>query len=300
MGLVPWQSTVQDDAGNAVNGASVEVRSTGAGTPLATLASDSGGTGLANPFTTGADGFAQFWVAAGQYTIEVSSGGSDQTWTVNLNDETDTTIGQYGLGITGPGPEIADIDATDTASGMYNFTGTTTNHASLPTGFSGNSGVIKVDRFNASLLTQSVWRNNFGGGKWTRIYQTSWSDWYQEFSHNNLIGTVSQSGGDPTGAILEEGNNANGYYVRFASGYQICTQHFGTAATSHAWTFPAAFVAITSGQLTLSAMARNSSAGRIITEDFDLSTSSVTLNVWDDAGAAASAQVYATAIGRWF
>lgn len=37
-----------------------------------------------------------------------------------------------------------------------------------------------------------------------------------------ILGTVSQSGGVPTGAIVERGSNANGEYVRFADGTQIC------------------------------------------------------------------------------
>lgn len=38
-----------------------------------------------------------------------------------------------------------------------------------------------------------------------------------------LLGTVSQSGGVPTGAIIERGSNANGEFVRYADGTQICT-----------------------------------------------------------------------------
>lgn len=38
----------------------------------------------------------------------------------------------------------------------------------------------------------------------------------------DIVGAVSQSGGVPTGAILEQGENANGAYLRFASGWQIC------------------------------------------------------------------------------
>lgn len=34
----------------------------------------------------------------------------------------------------------------------------------------------------------------------------------------NIIGTVTQSGGVPTGAIIERGSNANGEYVKFADG----------------------------------------------------------------------------------
>jgi len=68
------------------------------------------------------------------------------------------------------------------------------------------------------------------------------------------VGTVSQSGGVPTGAIIESGSNANGEYVRFADGTQICTSPLLTggnvdiaygpiASTGEiTWTFPAPFI----------------------------------------------------------
>lgn len=66
------------------------------------------------------------------------------------------------------------------------------------------------------------------------------------YAKDNILGTVSQSGGVPTGAILETGANANGIYIRFASGIQICFQqlelNYGDATDMSAnWTYPAAF-----------------------------------------------------------
>ena len=68
------------------------------------------------------------------------------------------------------------------------------------------------------------------------------------YSRGNILGTVSQSGGVPTVAIIERGNNANGSYTRFADGTQICwrsiTIGFNTASNcSGTWTFPVAFLA---------------------------------------------------------
>lgn len=51
------------------------------------------------------------------------------------------------------------------------------------------------------------------------------------FQRNNILGAVAQSGGVPTGAIIETGSNANGAYVRFASGLQICQYEFIGAPT---------------------------------------------------------------------
>lgn len=47
------------------------------------------------------------------------------------------------------------------------------------------------------------------------------ADFYQP---SNILGTVSQSGGIPTGAVIERGSNANGEYVKFADGTMICTR----------------------------------------------------------------------------
>ena len=44
------------------------------------------------------------------------------------------------------------------------------------------------------------------------------------WAYEDLVGTVSQSGGTPTGAVIEEGSNANGEYARFADGTQICVK----------------------------------------------------------------------------
>jgi hypothetical protein len=43
------------------------------------------------------------------------------------------------------------------------------------------------------------------------------------YQQDNILGTVSQSGGVPTGAIIERGSNANGEYVKYADGTLICT-----------------------------------------------------------------------------
>lgn len=42
------------------------------------------------------------------------------------------------------------------------------------------------------------------------------------FRQGNILGTVSQVGSVPTGAIIERGSNANGRYERLASGTQEC------------------------------------------------------------------------------
>lgn len=44
----------------------------------------------------------------------------------------------------------------------------------------------------------------------------------QAYVRDNILGTVSESSGVPTGAIIERGSNANGEYVKYADGTLIC------------------------------------------------------------------------------
>lgn len=77
------------------------------------------------------------------------------------------------------------------------------------------------------------------------------------YSPGNLVGTVSEAAGVPTGAVIERGSNANGEFIRFADGTQICTASVSVAITQSAaslfWTdavthdFPAVFASTPTG-----------------------------------------------------
>ncbi|MFU2327726.1 hypothetical protein [Pseudomonas sp. NFX98] len=60
---------------------------------------------------------------------------------------------------------------------------------------------------------------SLGGGNWVCTSYTYASGMY---SRTNSVGTVSQSGGTVTGAIIETGSNASGTYTKFADGTMIC------------------------------------------------------------------------------
>jgi hypothetical protein len=46
----------------------------------------------------------------------------------------------------------------------------------------------------------------------------TWESPHYVYDNKNIVGTVSQSGGVPTGAIFERGSNSNGNYIKFADG----------------------------------------------------------------------------------
>lgn len=78
--------------------------------------------------------------------------------------------------------------------------------------------------------------------------------WYPLPAGQFMVGPVSQTAGQPTGAMAERGSNANGDYLRLADGTQICWLSAGpaltcstaagtifSAAAEGVWSFPAAF-----------------------------------------------------------
>ena len=67
------------------------------------------------------------------------------------------------------------------------------------------------------------------------------------YSQGNVVGTVSQSGGVPTGAIIERGSNSDGEYVKYAGGLLICSLNVtnnldGSLDIIYQGTFPQPFL----------------------------------------------------------
>lgn len=70
---------------------------------------------------------------------------------------------------------------------------------------------------------------------------------------SSIVGTVSQSGGVPAGAIMERGSNSNGDYIKYADGTMLCWFAGGLstttvaagaifiASTTTSFTYPSAF-----------------------------------------------------------
>lgn len=124
------------------------------------------------------------------------------------------------------------------------------------------------------------------------------------YGPGNLVGSVSESSGTPTGAVIERGSNANGDYVRFADGTQICTSALSPvdctanegalfASNTEAWNFPMTFTA------TPAISGSGGASGRFVGFD-EPSTSQVTFKVLSSISDATTVSPTAIAIGRWF
>lgn len=112
-----------------------------------------------------------------------------------------------------------------------------------------------------------------------------------------VVGTVAQVGGIPTGQVVERGSNANGEYVRFADGTQICTQRVGTHQnTRTVWTFPASF--INSDVIQCPFIGEVNTDGTNVTVTIRVRAAS-SVN-YQTTGPNNAHAVQRTAIGRWF
>lgn len=131
----------------------------------------------------------------------------------------------------------------------------------------------------------------------------------------DIIGTVSQSGGVPTGSVIQRGTNANGEFVKFADGTLICTYTFPLVTAANmtipgqlhnfgTWTFPAAF--LTGIKPTISLCPNHnglSAAGRQMAvsalSSANLHVDYITLEHLQ-SGQSLSVWIDCSAIGRWF
>ena len=133
----------------------------------------------------------------------------------------------------------------------------------------------------------------------------AWSAWNVLFGRTNILATVSQTSGVPTGGLIETGSSANGIWRRFACGLQICWRLDLSAATvntangtlfrsaSVTWTFPAAFIAapVVTGQA--------DPVDMWMTAALPITTS-VALRISSATSVATATAFRAVATGRWF
>lgn len=286
-------------------------------------------------FQTNWSGRAEMGLAGSDdFSIKVSPDGSAFTEALAINRISALVRMAHGLDVTGAivGTAVTQ-SATDTTAGRVLKVGDYgLGTASL---FTGNLDTLNVNglyRIGTGATSPSSTNVGIGLGQYVlhlnwdanAAHQTlhvqvsgiprmfyrvksggTWSLWREVFNAGSILGTVSQTGGVPTGRVIERGSNANGDYVRFADGTQICTFSGPAVDTTVAlgsmfqntnaltWTFPAAFVAnptvsgsggVTSRWLGLNVPSTTSVAYRVLSAITN--TSAIAHNLM--------------AVGRWF
>ena len=216
--------------------------------------------------------------------------------------------GDFGLGTAISLTAADNLDTILTSGLFYNSSSGNTTGNNYPLASAG--ALIVVARSSTNVIQKFI---SYGSAsiasalrEFSRSWGTSgWGPWVELFHQGTLLGTVSQSGGVPTGKVIERGSNANGEYVRFADGTQICTViAAGVDAATAAgpiymhsnlltWTFPASFLSapvVTGG---------GGNAARWLGINAP-SVGSVQYRVFSYASSGTLSLPGLTAIGRWF
>jgi len=194
-------------------------------------------------------------------TIPVSQGGTGATTTAGaranlglgtgaLLDATtsveDPTVGRllrvndFGLGGTLPSIN-SDADTVAVSIDYWTVPGVTGTPAS-------NYGYLQHRQSSDAQYATQTWQQLDQSTQWRRTKTAgTWSAWIQVLANDKIVGAVA--GDVNSSAIFEYGNNANGRYIRYADGTQICwtwsvttQQGVANGNVDYAWTFPINFV----------------------------------------------------------
>jgi hypothetical protein len=235
------------------------------------------------------------------------------------SSNTDVTSGRllkvnaFGVGGVDYAPQITDFGA-EIASGFYRYLGGASGAVNSPDTAAWNGSCVVMDfmvgrttflAVRESASTPKMW---FGA----KPNGASSVTWLELYSRDNAVGAVSQVGGEPTGAVVERGSNANGEYVRFADGTQICWKTID---------IPSLDINTATGNVFVSAsqLLGSTAASFLTTPAFSFSTSVLNAYSWCASGGLGAptsfpqvqffrstavtgraARICATAVGRWF
>ncbi len=210
--------------------------------------------------------------------------------------------GAFGLGGTDyfqpTGTNLNALDRTQILSA----------NDSGPTNWDGALGTYPMGfHIQRSTTVQGQFAIGFNGhaGFRAKIDTASWQPWRKLFDTRNVLGTVSQSGGVPTGALMESGSNANGSYRRYADGLQTCEHSINISdvavpngaiygSGSITWTQPAAYAQPPSAQ------GEDTSSENIWVAARGSLATTVVFKAWCFTAIASVRTIRLRSWGRWF
>ncbi|GGG77484.1 tail fiber protein [Salipiger pallidus] len=141
------------------------------------------------------------------------------------NDDTTagrvTKVGDFGPGAVNNVPFVSDLDAQDIPVEFFQFTNAAAGTLPVP----GSAGYgLQLRRFGGASeqAAQLVFKDNASRMFFRAAFGGSYKRWFEMYHQGSVLGTVSQSDGVPTGALIERGSNANGSYRKYADGSMEC------------------------------------------------------------------------------
>lgn len=226
-------------------------------------------------------------------------------------------VGAFGLGSSTR--QAYDTDADDVAGHTHfvRFGGTTANtpvagntyhgYSTGPSGFQ----MVRVTELsgNANTKPRIFERANRNG---------TWTNWVEIYHKGNIVGTVSQSGEVPRGAIIESGSNTNGSYTKWADGTMICSHSFAVGSRSALgsgtysdpfrtsvtdWTYPSLFseINVVNGMCNAASGVFGARGSCVTSQAISNSQATgIQATAISDALSNATVIFFLSAIGRWY
>jgi hypothetical protein len=199
-----------------------------------------------------------------------------------------------GMGVTDANTALDD--------GFYSVGNNGTNFP-LEVGSATRGGIITLNQ--SATFKEQIWVQAATGRLWVRAMNGStFGDWSRSVSYSDILAAVSQSGGVPTGGIMDYGSNANGVYMRFANGMMACIANVSLAPDTAV------------GQIFVSADTPVNMSASFVSTNYSAVYSPQTGQRWGSARPTTTNQVYVrqwapllgtglitgtlVAIGRWF
>lgn len=256
------------------------------------------GTGdFTGPNGSAAGRLVSFADASGK--LGADSGFSIQTSLTDTGADKVLRTGAYGLG--GDPIGISDWDTVDINGAIYH--GFNATNAPMPGDLLGSYnrlsplyGVLVVRATTGSQPREFMRIKNNG----------SWQAWSEIYHRRNVVGTVSQSSGVPTGALFESGSNANGFYERSASGWQKCIQKVEIYLDNpnfQGFTLPATFVGDVAASISFAAaplIGTNTSWWDSVGKIGVYAGPAESLVLFREPPVSTSGNAFITTEGRWF
>lgn len=219
---------------------------------MAILSDYTAGTVTVSAGGTAVTGVGTAWLTAGFQEGDIFIAADWYSLVASVNSNTSLTlypVGRRGGALSGAPYRLRYMSdgsrSTAQARELINLLGGSGNLQALG-GLTGTSGDVP---FFTGAGTMSTYPTTIFG-RTIQGLQAANGDFIRSTGTGGavaqaIVGTVSESSGIPTGAIVERGSNTNGDYIRFVGGLQICMR-FGamvdmTISAQQTFSSPASF-----------------------------------------------------------
>lgn len=253
------------------------------------------------------------WQRAGTVSVQT---GSTTVVGASVDFAASSRVGDSFIGPDGVNYEVANVASATVISILPAYKGPTISGAAY--------AIMPVQGYDKMLSDAFNGLNNQFGPKLAALGTTgnyevlpvdkggtgNTTGTAAKLASSAVVGVVSQSGGQATGAILETGSNANGTYIKYAdgtliawktvpttTGSNIATGALWKSAVQNAGSLPAAFVGTPA---VLCDGTDGAGGGWVAQELFGSATTWGAFSTRNSFQNNAAGSLYLLAVGRWF